>query len=89
MRRYLVVTKILLLEDYMTLSKRIAALERKVHGDGRKVVWAIAQPGGFQCSGANVTTWAEYEAFVEETKRNGDYDFFYQLNYGGSKPVDA
>jgi len=74
----------------MTVSKRIAALERKVHGDGRKFVYATVHPDGrFECSGDNVTTRAEYDAFVEETKKRGDYDIFYVCDYTGGRPVKA
>ena len=68
----------------MRLSKRVASLERHVFGDGKVYCYAIANTDGtFSCSGANVTTRAEYKAYIEEKKKQGGYDIFYVLNYAG------
>ena len=68
----------------MSIKKRIKKVEKTVFGDnGIKVTVAIASPRGFMCTGANVTTWAEYDAYVEKTLKEGGYGYFYHMEFIG------
>ena len=68
----------------MSLLKRIEKVEKKVFGDNdRKVTIAMASPRGFMCTGANVSTWAEFDAYVERTYKKGGYGLFYHMEFIG------
>ena len=63
----------------MTISKRLSKLEKIVSGHKKKIAgYAIANGDGtFYCPGANVTTRAEYKAYIEEMKKPGGYRIKY------------
>lgn len=66
----------------MSLKRRIAKLEKFFFGERDFVGLAISHPDGtFTCSGANVTSPAEYVAFVEEFEKNSDYKIIYIADF--------